>query len=755
MNKHIAILLAFVLLVLSADALADTHLWQVTTGNWNVAGSWNLGIPASGDDVKINNSGGKCTVPSGYTASPYKCFVNHSGTNSLTVNGTLSAADLNIGYWTNGKGTLILNSGGSINASNFVVADGGGSWYKNADGKAYITGGIVNTGGLGVGNGASPGEYYQSGGSVKASSGVSVGKWGTGYFEISGGTLVSSYGFRIGPVGTAYLRKAAQIEINGSGPGFRVEPGGTLKIELGSSTDYTKLCNDADGISTTWGYIMAPSTLEVVLAGGYTPSVGDEWKLLAVTTTNRAIYGNFMTVTSGYKTELRNSNTELWLVRTNDSQPTPLRAFPSGAEGFGAYVSGGRGGDIYKVTNTNDSGTGSFRSALLKGSKPRTIIFTVGGTITCSSKIEQFGYTDITVAGQTAPGDGILLRNAGRFLLNGGSNYIFRHFRIRLGDSAAGTTDNCLMFDSTPGVMLDHVSTSWDVEETILFWNQCTYSTIQHCILAESLESGHQYANLISTSLKNAYFTNYGNLYHSQLGRMPRAQSKAGEGFLLDDVNNVRYNWGTSGDWPALCTNGIHVYAQTGNWNYVKNYCIAGPSSGALSYRQTILRAGGGTEYFWIDGNKCDYDIDGTLDGVDAGWTYVKGTYNKAASRHTRPTWATISNERTAADALTDVCNDAGARPWGRDAVDSRYITEVQSYGTSGSIKTSVPGWPTINSGTSPTDTDNDGMPDTWEDDYGTDDQVADNNGDLDSDGYTNLEEYLQWICDNDGALEP
>ncbi|MBX3415297.1 MAG: hypothetical protein KF708_21610 [Pirellulales bacterium] len=430
-----------------------------------------------------------------------------------------------------------------------------------------------------------------------------------------------------------------------------------------------------------------------------------------------------------------------------------LKAF-YGAEGFGSEATGGRGGEVYIVTNLNASGPGSFREGV-EGprSGPRTIVFAVGGEINLNGariRARNAGYGDLTIAGQTAPG-GIVLRN-GYFETNNVSNVIVRHLTVRWGDTSQER--DAFFVTDTQNAIFDHISASWGTDENFSITRNVTNITLQNSLIAEGLRSGHQYGSLINSEYAGGgRITLYGNLYTNLLGRMPRAASQNGQPFLLEMVNNVLYNWGTGGDWGAQPTATSNEYA---SWNLVNNYHIAGPNSFQIfgNQHRMLLHAGSGGDDLYMSGNYIDSDRDGVLDGTLANTSNLTGSYNLFNQPFAVPEWAQISNLMSAQDALTYVLANVGAQPWNRDGVDARLVSEVQSWGTQGSIKTSRPPWPTINGGTAPTDTDKDGMPDYWETWYGTNPLVANNNAVHNDIGYTDLEQYLQWLIDPD-SIDP
>ena len=153
-------------------------------------------------------------------------------------------------------------------------------------------------------------------------------------------------------------------------------------------------------------------------------------------------------------------------------------AFP-GAEGYGKYTVGGRGGVVYEVTNLNDSGTGSLRAAV-EASGPRTVVFRISGTITLNSDLK-ISNPYLTIAGQTAPGDGICLRKYALVFNNAVHDVIVRYLRVRLGNESGGESDAVSARDCS-NIILDHVSASWSVDETMSLYF-CPNITIQWCMV--------------------------------------------------------------------------------------------------------------------------------------------------------------------------------------------------------------------------------------------------------------------------------
>ncbi len=261
-----------------------------------------------------------------------------------------------------------------------------------------------------------------------------------------------------------------------------------------------------------------------------------------------------------------------------------LVAFP-GAEGAGAFSTGGRGGDFYHVTNLNNSGPGSLRTGISTASGPRTIVFDVDGTIHLTSTLD-INRSNITIAGQTAPGGGITIADRGvRIVNNGGMrthDVILQHVRLRVGDLRTRNVDpdyepDSLWITDSEDVIVDHVSASWGVDEVLSTTNGADNVTVQWSTITEALrDAGSSAGNHGYGSLINGGNITYAhNLYAFNDNRNPRPQQSTAAGYLtqLDFVNNVISSPGSGYGY----TGGGSLGDETLNLNYVGNYGIFGP----------------------------------------------------------------------------------------------------------------------------------------------------------------------------------
>lgn len=444
--------------------------------------------------------------------------------------------------------------------------------------------------------------------------------------------------------------------------------------------------------------------------------------------------------------------TALGLSLTMLSLQAATLAFP-GAEGAGAYATGGRGGDVYHVTNLADedgSGNpipGSFRYGVETATGPRTIVFDVSGTIEMTDRLK-VDRPNITIAGQTAPGDGICLKNW--HVTMEANNVIMRYLRIRPGHGAYNnnSAEDGLSIGSGTNMIADHISTSWGGDENLSCTRAANRVTVQWCIMSEGLNyASHGYGSLVAPENPGTRISWHHNLYANNLGRTPRVGSRLfAQDFVFDYVNNVNYNWGTSGDWGGWGVVGGNPNEETVDLNFVNNYSIAGTNTSTTTARNTALSSNFDTTRIYQSGNLIDSDRNLVRNGTNTGWSMFRGTYIQMAS----PFPIDPTNAITTTDATTAyyyVLNKAGASLV-RDAVDTRTVNNVRYQ--KGAIITdpgSVGGWPTLNLTTAPKDTDGDGMADYWERAVGLNTNAPDGNLDLNGDGYTQLEDYLNWLA--------
>jgi hypothetical protein len=399
-------------------------------------------------------------------------------------------------------------------------------------------------------------------------------------------------------------------------------------------------------------------------------------------------------------------------------------AFP-GALGFGKTASGGRGGVTVHVTNLNDSGTGSFRDAV--GATGRVVVFDVGGYVRLSSPVSV--RSNITIEGQTAPGDGIGFMGD-EVSFSGSSNVIVRYLRFRPGCTVCTSSDPNF---KRSGVNLANASTMIFDHVSIEFaqWNNidsvgATNITVQYSITADPV--GQQFAAHSETGP----YTWYGNLFANAHNRCPLAKANT------QYVNNVVYNY--QAGYTAGNTAGSFSH------DVVGNYFISGPSTTSPSNAFFQVN----NQPIFNSANLLDGNADGKLDGAaladPAGVVALTAAWS--ADTALLPTVA-------AADAYSAVVAGAGASLH-RDQVDTQVIGDLTSLGTSGHLWTNQTqtglangGFGTLMSGARPMDSDGDGMPDGWELRYGLDPKYAsDANRDLDGTGYTNVEKYANGLAD-------
>lgn len=408
-------------------------------------------------------------------------------------------------------------------------------------------------------------------------------------------------------------------------------------------------------------------------------------------------------------------------------------AFP-GAEGFGRFTSGGRGGSVIAVTNLNDGGPGSLRAAI-DDSNARTIVFRVSGTIALQAPLV-IKHGNLTIAGQTAPGDGICLRDYP--LIIEADNVIIRYLRVRLGD-VHKLAEDALSAIFHKNMVIDHCSFSWGTDE-VLTVRDNENSTVQWCLISESLNDSfhpkgtHGYAGIWGG--QGASF--HHNLIAHHTSRTPRMNgsrySHEPEKELVDFRNNVIYNWGFNSIYGG----------EGGAYNLAANYFKYGP---ATKPKSRIAEP-------WDDKGRwyiADNFVFGFPEITEDNWAGgVQGDFWQQVRVDKPHSFAPVET-CTAENAFELVLANAGATLPKRDIVDVRIVREVRdgvvTYGNGTGIidsQSEVGGWPTLHSAPAPIDGDHDGMPDEWEAVHGLDSEdPTDRNGDFENTGYTNLEKYL------------
>ncbi len=402
-------------------------------------------------------------------------------------------------------------------------------------------------------------------------------------------------------------------------------------------------------------------------------------------------------------------------------QNRPL-AFP-GAEGWGSHAWGGRGGKVYTVTNLNDSGEGSLRWAV-EQTGARTVVFAVDGTIVLQSPL-RINNDSITIAGQTAPGDGICLKDYP--LTVNASDVIVRYLRVRPGDDAGKECDGAGGGKyGQHDVIFDHLSVSWSVDECLSFYKTKNL-TVQWCLASHSLrQSVHSKGK---HGFGGIWGGNHASFHHNLLAhhssRNPRFSSVDSTNWV-DYRNNVVYNWG----YKAAYGGGHH-----GTINFVANYYKPGPETELHLFLEV---AGDGTSQYYVADNIMTDDEPMTMDNYS-------GVKDKGDSCTVQVPFPYLPiDEQNALLAYQKVIEQVGCNLH-RDSYDAAVIEQVQQ-GTGQIIDspTEVGGWPLLKSGTPRPDSDGDGMPDDWEVAHQLDPQnPADGAAPSSQAPYTHLEIYL------------
>jgi hypothetical protein len=418
-----------------------------------------------------------------------------------------------------------------------------------------------------------------------------------------------------------------------------------------------------------------------------------------------------------------------------------LPAFP-GAEGWGRYSKGGRGGIILKVTNLDDSGPGSFRDAVTNA-RPRIIVFEVSGTIDLKSPLE-INSPYITIAGQTAPGDGICLK---RFPLkiHNTHDIIIRGIRIRPGIESGliGSEIDVINIDNSENVIVDHCVFSWSVDEGMNNWHGSRLTTVQWCVMSEPLNNSihEKGAHGYSGSIGGYKASFHHNLLANGAARNPSiAGNNQAPTVLLDFRNCVISNWGhRSCDGKPLSI------------NLVNNYYKSGPATNE-DVKRRITRIDNaekqGFSCMWyVDGNVVEGYPEISANNWAGGVDYEEGT-SPEKNRSKVPFEVAPVTTQPARDAYQLVLKYAGCY-FNRDSQEKRIIEQVSTgkypISKNGLIDKveQAGGWPVLKNGKLPQDTDKDGIPDDWEQKNGLNATDSSDAKIIAANGYMNIENYI------------
>jgi len=744
---------------LFAGTTAD---WQGGEGHWEEAALWGGTLPARMTEARIN---GTPVHPSQVTLARADALVNHLSVAdrndslasvvvngpSLTVSGTID-----VGKYNGSNGRFVLKSG-HVFAGTIFVSGGGGPGMRGR-GTVEIQSGTLVTKDLELGASAGCSSTLRIVGSqaagIVAEDGLHIGVYN--YLELEkqpppsatelifdldaeGVTPIFTWGKTEGRVnfpvpddkgnglGTCRLRvnllatpPAGDILLVGSanpchGAFTGLAEGGIVRAEFAGKAYEWRLT-----------YHGGPNRCNILLTDPRVADAGGKMAPYATGKPAKPFRFDRAIVESAYRD----------FYRLADAQATPVGdrtpAFP-GAEGYGAYTPGGRGGKVLFVTNLNDSGPGSLRAAL-EAKGPRTILFRVGGIIETKGLEVREPY--LTIAGQTAPGDGICIKKTDHssgdaFTLSGTHDVIIRFLRVRAGNNTAEQTsaqspnraDSFRAYDSD-NFIVDHCSCSWGNPETLSASGSVDRYTVQWCIISEG---NNRQKHAFATILGGDRSTWHHNLFAHMFSRVPRWGDITVQ---CDFRNNVIYDWGHTCGYGDLRT-----------LNYVNNYLCPGPS--------TTQRP----RYFIIDPKVA---LPAAL--------YLNGNIMADVPEVCRDNWNGVKADRVlqaqapfpappvqtqpAEAALALVLDQAGATRPRRDPVDARVISDAR-LGTGRIINDEheVGGWPAYASGHSPIDSANDGIPDDWKKAHGLSLNDPNPANALNAEGYTPLEVYLNSLA--------
>ncbi|HEY7089466.1 MAG TPA: LamG-like jellyroll fold domain-containing protein [Tepidisphaeraceae bacterium] len=405
------------------------------------------------------------------------------------------------------------------------------------------------------------------------------------------------------------------------------------------------------------------------------------------------------------------------------------------------YVTGGRGGDVYHVTNLTDDATSPQPGSLRYGinntpGSGRTIVFDVGGTIHLSPPGRTgwlgIGKSNLTIAGQTAPGDGITIMGQATKIT--GNNIILRNMKFRVGQDQQhpGVATDDAIWITGDNVMVDHVSTSWSDDEGISSSDAAGQVTVQYAIVAEVLNyNDHSMGSIIGSDVNGSNISYQHILYAHNRTRLPRLGNETGAINYAEWSNNVIYQGA-----------GYSGAAQPASANFVANTYIQDDAT-----HPQVFTADAATHLYQF-GNKMDDDGDSVMnDGHDM----VPSNFGSVTREINRFNVPNISYE-SADVALNHVLDYSGAFWWARDAVDTRIINDTRT--TSGNIIDYPDATEWNNAWNAPSftrpagwDTDGDGMPNDWETTNGLNPSSAADANVVNPDGYTNLDKYLQYAA--------
>ncbi|MGC3970988.1 MAG: hypothetical protein QM775_27740 [Pirellulales bacterium] len=396
------------------------------------------------------------------------------------------------------------------------------------------------------------------------------------------------------------------------------------------------------------------------------------------------------------------------------------------------------GGKVIAVTNLNDSGPGSLRAAV-ETPGPRTVIFRISGTIELAKPLRVV-HPYLTIAGQTAPGDGICLKSYS-LQIGGTHDIVVRYLRCRPGDktSQPGEMDAISIWD-VKDVVIDHCSATWSTDECLSVTLAADRVTVQHCLIAEGLTK-HSYGSIIGSYDGALSFLH--NLYANNISRNPRPggyqslpDHKQDAGPRIEFRSNVISNWGWG---PGYTGSGYHEEPEHIAMNYIGNYLKAGPDS-KESGRAFTIHNGARAELF-LAGNQCDPTVplqnQSELLRLLPGCTVILRDVPLPFEPSTAQTLS-------AASAYAEVLANVGAVKPKRDLVDAQIIEGVRDGTGRQKLTIADDAWPLLRGGNSEPDVDADGLPDAWEQTHGLNPNdptdAARTTGD---EGWTHLELWL------------